>query len=91
MVFGILFFTINIKPLLQVLSAGQAFMADRFTYIPYLGLFLVYAFGVQWILEKHERFNKVAYVAIFLILGVYGYMNIEQSKIWKNGETLWSH
>jgi hypothetical protein len=91
LVFGILFFTINIKPLLQVLSAGQAFMADRFTYIPYLGLFLVYAFGVQWILEKHKRFDKVAYVAIFLILGVYGYMNIEQSKIWKNGETLWSH
>ncbi|PLX53116.1 MAG: hypothetical protein C0611_06815, partial [Desulfobacteraceae bacterium] len=31
------------------------------------------------------------YVAIFLILGVYGYMNIEQSKIWRNSGTLWSH
>jgi len=91
LVFGILFFTINIKPVLQVLSAGQAFMADRFTYIPYLGLFLVYAFGVQWILKKYKRFDKVAYVVIFLILGVYGYMNIEQSKIWKNSETLWTH
>ena len=91
LVFGILFFTINIKPLLQVLSAGQAFMADRFTYIPYLGIFLLYAYGVQTILKKYEKSNKFVYVAIFLILGVYGYMNIEQSKIWRNSETLWSH
>jgi tetratricopeptide (TPR) repeat protein len=66
-------------------------MADRFTYLPYFGLFLIYAYGIQWILEKHERFNKLVYVAIFLVLGGYGYMNIEQSKIWKNSETLWSH
>ncbi|MFC1827764.1 tetratricopeptide repeat protein [Thermodesulfobacteriota bacterium] len=91
LVFGILFFTINIKPLLQVLSAGQAFMADRFTYIPYLGLFLLYAYGVQTILKKYEKSNKFVYVAIFLILGVYGYMNIEQSKIWRNSGALWSH
>ena len=91
LVFGILFFTLNIKPLLQVLSAGQAFLADRFTYLPYFGLFLIYACGIQWVLHKHQRFNKLVYVAIFLVLGGYGYINIEQSKIWKNSEILWSH
>jgi hypothetical protein len=77
LVFGILFFTLNIKPLLQVLSAGQAFLADRFTYLPYFGLFLIYACGIQWVLHKHQRFNKLVYVAIFLVLGGYGYINIE--------------
>ena len=91
LVFGILFFTINIKPLLQVLSAGQAFLADRFTYLPYFGLFLIYAYGLQWLLQKHRRFNSLVYTAVFLVLVGYGYMNIEQSKIWKNSETLWSH
>jgi regulator of sirC expression with transglutaminase-like and TPR domain len=91
LVFGILFFTINIKPLLQVLSAGQAFMADRFTYIPYVGLFFIYAGGIQWVMKKHKRFNKLVYVTISLVLGTYAYMNIEQSKIWETSETLWSH
>ncbi len=41
--FGILFFTLNIVFVLQVVGAGQGFIADRFTYIPYIGLFFIYA------------------------------------------------
>ena len=42
-------------------------------------------------MEKHEKFDKLTYVAALLILGVLGYINFGQNKIWKNGETLWSH
>ncbi len=90
-VFGLLFFTFNIMFLLQIISAGQGLMADRFTYIAYLGLFFIYAFGVQWALEKYGVFNKLIYLAALLILGVFGYITYEQNKLWKNGETLWSH
>jgi protein O-mannosyl-transferase len=38
--FGLTFFFLNIVFLLQILGAGQGFLADRFTYIAYLGLFL---------------------------------------------------
>ena len=91
LVFGLLFFTFNIMFLLQILNAGQGFIADRFTYIAYFGLFFIYAFGFQWVLEKHEKFDKLTYVAALLILGVLGYINFGQNKIWENGETLWSH
>ena len=91
LVFGLLFFTFNIMFLLQILGAGQGFIADRFTYIAYLGLFFIYAFGVQWALEKYKKFDKLIYLALFLILTVYGYINFQQNKIWHNGETLWSY
>jgi tetratricopeptide (TPR) repeat protein len=91
LVFGLLFFTCNIMFLLQIKIGGQAFLADRFTYIAYLGLFFIYAFGLQWLLRKYQKFNKLIYLTVFLILGVLGYVNFEQNKIWKNGETLWSH
>jgi tetratricopeptide (TPR) repeat protein len=35
--------------------------------------------------------DKLFYLTILLILSTYGYVNFEQNKIWKNGETLWSH
>jgi tetratricopeptide (TPR) repeat protein len=89
--FGLLFFTFNIMFLLQVLGAGVGFIADRFTYIAYFGLFFIYAIGLQWILEKHKKYSKLIYLTTLIILGVFGYMNFEQNKIWKNGETLWSH
>jgi tetratricopeptide (TPR) repeat protein len=91
LVFGLLFFTFNIMFLLQILGAGQGFLADRFTYIAYLGLFFIYAFWFQWVLEKYEKLDKLIYLFAVLVLGVFGYINFEQNRIWKNGETLWSH
>ena len=90
-VFGLLFFTFNIMFLLQILGAGQGFIADRFTYIAYLGLFFMYAFGFQWLLGKYEKFSRLIYLFAVLILTLFGYMNFAQNKIWKNGETLWSY
>lgn len=91
LVFGLFFFTFNIMFLLQILGAGQGFISDRFTYIAYLGLFFIYAYGVQWVLEKYENFDKLIYLTALIILGVFGYINFEQNKVWKNGETLWSY
>jgi tetratricopeptide (TPR) repeat protein len=90
-VFGLLFFTFNIMFLLQFKIGGQGFSADRYTYIAYLGLFFIYAFGLQLVLEKLKKIDKLIYFAAILILGIYGYINFEQNKIWKNGGILWSH
>jgi Tfp pilus assembly protein PilF len=91
MVLGILFFTFNIMFLLQTLSAGQGFIADRFTYIAYFGLFLIYASWLQWAMEHYTIFQRWIYLAVFLVLVIYGSINFEQNKVWKNDETLWTH
>jgi tetratricopeptide (TPR) repeat protein len=89
--FGLLFFTFNVMFLLQFKISGNVFSADRYTYIAYFGLFFVYALGFQWVLKKYNRFKKAFYFAAGFILVLYGYLNFEQNKIWKNDETLWSH
>jgi tetratricopeptide (TPR) repeat protein len=91
LVFGLLFFTSNIMFLLQILRVSDYFLADRYTYIAYLGLFFIYAFGIQWAFVKYKKFDKLIYLGVSLILGMYCYLNFEQNKIWKNSETLWSH
>ena len=91
MVLGILFFTFNIMFLLQTLSAGQGFIADRFTYVAYFGLFLIYASWLQWAIEHYTVFQRWIYLAVLLVLVLYGGINFEQNKVWKNDETLWTH
>ena len=91
LVFGLLFFTVNIMFVLQILGAGQGFLADRFTYIAYFGLFFIYASGFQWLLARFGKFDKLIYLFAALVLSVFGYINFQQNKIWKNGETLWSY
>ena len=45
-VFGIAFFLITIAPVLQFLPIGEAIIAERFTYLAYIGLFFSLAIGM---------------------------------------------
>jgi len=90
-IFGLLFFLVNIAFTLQVLVAGQGFMADRYTYIAYLGLFIIFAS----LFEKLEKafpgkeYNiRIGGVVYLFALSVMCYL---QNKIWENSETLWTH
>ena len=89
--FGVLFFTVNIVFLLQILGAGQGFLADRFTYIAYFGLFFIAGYYLdKYLKEKPNLKIPLLGIASALIL-VYGYMTFQQNQVWKNSETLWSH
>lgn len=90
-VFGLAFFTVNVMFVLQILGAGQGFLADRFTYIPYFGLFFLFAFGLDYLIKKHEKLKWPIVGVVIMYLGLFSFMTIQQSKIWKNGYELWTH
>ena len=90
-VFGILFFTANIFFLLQILGAGQGFLADRFTYVPYFGLFFMAGYGLDKLWQMYDSKKLVMGIAVVAIMAGYGVKTIQQVSIWENTETLWSH
>ncbi|MEM6316737.1 MAG: tetratricopeptide repeat protein [Bacteroidota bacterium] len=90
LLFGIAFFTVNVVFMLQVLGAGQGFLADRFTYVPYFGLFFAAGYYFQKILSTNKNSMPVkvglaGYCLVFMV------MTWQQNGIWENGETLWTH
>ena len=87
LVFGLFFFLVNIIFLLQILGAGQGFIADRFTYIAYLGLFFI----MGHYFERFAASRKQFIYAGLAIITVYGILTLNQNRIWKNSETLWTH
>ena len=85
--FGLAFFLVNIFFLLQIVNAGQGFLADRFTYIAYLGLVFIAAFYFSFLLGSSKR-----WLLAFVLLGMTGmvFQTVQQSKIWRNSATLWT-
>lgn len=91
--FGFLFFLLNILFVLQFKGAGKAFMSDRFTYIPYFGLFFILAKGyadvesgrIQSGLKKVFPVLALGFTAICAVLTVI------QNGAWKSSIALWEN
>jgi tetratricopeptide (TPR) repeat protein len=90
LVAGFLFFFFNVMFLLQVFGAGQGFLADRFTYVPYFGLFAIFAWYINQAAQNEAKRSLA--IGLVSILGViHAIWTVKQIAIWKDGGTLWSH
>ena len=90
-VFGMLFFFFNVMFLLQVLGAGQGFLADRFTYVPYFGFFAIAAWLYHTYAWPSALWRPRVNAALGILFAIYAVWTVRQIGIWKNGGTLWTH
>jgi len=89
--FGLWFFMINIFLLLQLLPVGSAVMADRYTYIPSIGFFIIVAFTIKWLIDKFLSLKMVV-IGVFTVYVLFlSFRTYSQTKVWKTSESLWSH
>lgn len=88
-VFGVAFYFITVSLVLQIISVGGASMADRYTYIPYIGFFILIGIAVQ---RMASRTRKP--LLAFSVIGVIGFAMAWQSHsrigVWMNSEVLWT-
>ncbi len=90
--FGMGFYLINLLLVLQVVTVGSAVMADRYTYIPYIGIFFIIASGFDyWIITNNAKVPASGIGLLAIVALLFTYLGNQQTKIWTNGETLWDH
>lgn len=89
--FGLGFFIVNVMFLLQVVGAGQGYLADRFTYIPYIGLMFIVAYGLQKISESKPSMSRVLWIGFGLVSALMLMLTWRQNQIWRDSDTLWTH
>ena len=89
-IFGLLFFFVNVMFVLQVVGAGKAFMAERFTYVPYFGLFFIAAIALQNFTEQKKNLSFIVKGAFFIYAAVFAVASYQRTLVWKNSGTLWS-
>jgi protein O-mannosyl-transferase len=88
--FGIGFFVVNVMFVLQFISVGAAIMADRYSYVAYIGLFFLLAWLVQELVRKHASIKNAVIVALLLVSSWLAYTCYERTYVWHDAETLLS-
>lgn len=86
--FGIGFFAVTVALVLQFISVGAAIMADRYTYIPYIGLFFVLAMLLDQLAEKNQSLKQVVWVGAFAFAVFCLFQTRKQVETWQNTGTL---
>lgn len=90
--FGMGFYLINLLLVLQVVTVGSAVMADRYTYIPYIGVFFILGVAFEYWIERNGGKVPAAGIAILSVCALtFTFLASRQAQIWTNGETLWDH
>jgi tetratricopeptide (TPR) repeat protein len=86
--FGICFYIANLLLVLQIFSVGSAVIAERYTYVPYIGLFFI----AGYLLDRFAKGNMIiAYAVLSLITIIFSILSFLQVRTWKSGETLWDN
>ena len=72
-------------------QASWAAMADRYAYIPLIGIFIIVAWGVPELIPKGRYKEKVLSVSAGIIIPILLVTTWEQVSHWKNSITIFKH
>ena len=92
--FGVLFFLFTIGLTLQFFPVGPNIVTDRYTYVPYIGLFFILGMAFVWLVDqKEKKFGgfKVLSAAVLTGFSIWCItLSRERCEVWTNSETLWT-
>jgi Flp pilus assembly protein TadD len=88
---GWLWYLVSLLPVIGLVQAGPQAMADRFTYIPLIGLFLVVSWSVPDLIAEWSPKRFVVPLLAGLVLAVLMVGTRSQVKHWHDSITLFEH
>src|SRR6185369_550059 len=88
---GWFWFVGTLIPVIGLVQVGRQSMADRYTYVPSMGLFLIVAYGVKDLFETWPHRKIVLPIAAAITVMVCTGLTASQVHYWRSSETLWNH
>jgi Tfp pilus assembly protein PilF len=88
---GWLWYLGTMVPVIGLVQVGEQGMADRYAYIPFVGLFIAAVWGIaDW---ARTRRIPAIYLAVAASVAIGGLSAAAHAQIgyWKNSATIWSH
>ena len=87
---GWFWYTGTLIPVIGLVQVGLQSHADRYTYIPLIGLFIIVVWAVAEFAGKRPWLMSLSFTAGFVVIVALGFFSRIQIGYWKDTETLFS-
>ncbi|MCX8053037.1 MAG: tetratricopeptide repeat protein [Armatimonadetes bacterium] len=90
---GWLWYLVTMIPVIGIVQVGGQAMADRYTYVPYIGLFIAIVWGLAEALPLH-RWRSGVWAAAFcgtIAVAVLASASYRQVSLWRDEISIWKH
>lgn len=91
------YYMITLLPVIGIVSVGSVIMADRFTYLPSLGPFLLAGLTISagWVragtsAQWGRLFRAIMVSVSICLISALSFLSVKQIAFWKNSLDLWS-
>ena len=77
--------------MIGIITVGEQTMADRYAYLPFIGLFVAIVWTVDAVASERQIAGVWRASAAVLVLFILGCLTYRQLGYWHDDETLWRH
>jgi tetratricopeptide (TPR) repeat protein len=92
---GWLWYLGTLVPVIGLVQVGGHALADRYTYVPLIGLFVIVAWGgaelATALRERHERLGRAVTPAVVSVLAALAVCSWVQTRHWRDSIALFEH
>jgi tetratricopeptide (TPR) repeat protein len=81
----------TLVPVIGLVNWGNQAMADRFVYIPFIGLYIAVSWGLSELLTKCKLIKNWFVVATIILASTLSILSWQQVGYWKNSVTLFEN
>jgi hypothetical protein len=78
-------------PVIGIVQVGDQVVADRYAYVPLIGIFIVIAWGATALADRMQVGAPVGVLVGILLLGTISFATWRQISNWSDSITLWQH
>jgi protein O-mannosyl-transferase len=91
LVTGWFWYLIMLVPAIGLVQVGSQSMADRYTYLPLVGVFVFLVWGGSEIVSQWRAPVTLRWSLAIMVLTACALRTVDQLKYWRNGEALFRH
>jgi len=88
---GWLWYLGTLVPVIGLVQVGEQALADRYTYLPLIGLFIMLSWGAHDLLTRWKADARIFGALGLLLLAALAAPSVRQVAHWKNEKTLFQH